>query len=171
MAILLSRMASLGTYKMSVKLYEIFLKIQEFFVKTLVFLLKPLDKFLLYCSDKINKRRKESMTREKAIKLVANVIAKNVVRYGRKTLIVAEYVGDDDYISYSFGQGVRFSRYMLRNEKAKIAYDFLDMDVVTQTEIINTVRRKWGFYVERTHEKIRPWAHVKGYQATYIITK
>jgi len=84
---------------MKLKLYKLKLIIKEKLLDFWYWLMKPLAYF--YTIEKENaryKKKQDRITEEQAVKYIAEDIAKYIVKYGKRKIIIAEWF-DTDYFT------------------------------------------------------------------------
>lgn len=132
-------------------------------------ILYPLVIFAGWVSNMRNKRLEKTMTYDKAVGLVAKSLARYVVKYGKKSLIIAERV-DEDYYNNGFFGGVQYNYTMLKGKKVRFAAQKLLLsDTYVQEDIIKKVRSYKGILVEEGHIEIKPYHKFSEYKKTYTL--
>jgi hypothetical protein len=116
------------------------------------------------------KKKKDKITREQAIRWVAEDIAKYLVTRNRNeemSFMVAEFF-NEDYFSGYFSLSY-IDRRLLKRNKTWIGYYKLNKDVDTQKEIMDCLSNMKGIKVRKEIQTFK-WQQPRNYQGTYHIS-
>lgn len=150
------------------------IKVKQAFVNILRWVLKPVAFF--FTKEKNQARydkKKAKITRDMAIRLIAEDIAKYIVkdkaRYksgGSMRLIIADSMSHDDI---SGCENINhFRERVLTRNKTKMAYYKFKKDIEFQEAVIELLRTYKGFVIEEKPQKFT-WEYVPNYKTTYKV--
>lgn len=109
------------------------------------------------------KRKQDKISEKQAIRYIAEDIAKYIVKYGKESIIIAEWFDEDYFSGYISLKYIRWS--MLKRKKTKMGYYKLDKTIDIQERIIEELKNIKGILVTEEVEEFK-WEKPRGYVKT-----
>ncbi len=152
---------------MKLKLYKLKLIIKEKLLDFWYWLMKPLAYF--YTIEKENaryKKKQDRITEEQAVKYIAEDIAKYIVKYGKRKIIIAEWFDTDYFTGVISLNYIHWS--ILKRKKVRMGYYKLNKTIENQEKIIEKLKHIKGILVTEEIEKFK-WEKPRGYVRTCYV--
>jgi len=151
---------------MNLKLQRKFHQCKKSLIRYWYRLMKPLATFLEAKDDERRQKMKSKITEEKAVRYIAEDIARYIVKRKKGytvSFIIAEYMDEDDFAGY---ESLSFLRYNFRmRKKTTMGYYKFNRGIPFQEKIIEELKAIKGIQVEEEIETFK-WERVDNYKKT-----
>lgn len=155
---------------MNLKIYKSWIRLKNSLSEFWYWLMKPVAYLLTISSDKRYNKRKARITKQQAIKWIAEDIARYVIRHNREVeILICKYANVDD-----FWYGCTLASYnvpYIKRNKTKMAYYKFNRDIEFQEEIINYLKSMKGIVVNENVEEFPKWKNIDNYKKTCVISQ